>query len=402
MGKSAIKEGERIAKESIIHLLILGSIKLITGIVTGMTVMLADAISTFADILGLLASYFGLRLSRKSADKNFEYGYYKIETFMALVISLGIIYLGYRIFMESLNTMVTVEEASLRPLALTTTIFAIIHSLGLSKKLGEAGRKANSLSLIASAKDKKMDVFAGIAILGSIIANYQNIPYVEGIISAMISVIILKVGIMSTKESVFFLLDYWGDPVLKRKIRRVLRKEKDLVLKIKKLRLRRAGTFVFGEAFLEINPFAGIKDLREELDLLQEEIKDLNPYIKDFAIYTHISQSQKVKVAVPIKEGSDLDGKVASTLPETSAYLFAEIINGEVKNHYIKKLSEANKKPVEFANFLKKENVNILIDNKLKSLVYYNLRRIHHILVYPNFSDINNAKQTLELLILDS
>ena len=44
---------------------------------------------------------------------------------------------------------------------------------------------------------------------------------------------------------------------------------------VKKLRLRRAGNFIFGESFVEINPFAGIEDLREELDLLQGKSKIL-------------------------------------------------------------------------------------------------------------------------------
>lgn len=402
MSLHALQEGERVAKESIVHLIILGISKILVGYFTGLTVIIADGISTFADTLGVFASYIGLRLSRRSADKNFEYGYYKVETFMAFIISLGIVYLAYEIFQKGLKSFNSSPEGHFLSLGVLVTVGAIYHAWKMSKKLGAVGKKVNSLALLASARDKKMDVFAGIAILGSIFANQQQIPYIEGIITMVISLIILKEGLITLKESLFFLLDYWNDPNLVRKIRRVINHEKDLIPHIKKLRLRRAGTFIFGEAFVEINPFAGIQDLREELDLLQVRIKDLNPYIKDFSIYTHITKSQKVKVAVPVKIGQSMSAKIASDLKETKGYIFVTIKNNRIKDHYYKALKFKRKNLVEFANFLKDEKVNILIDNKLNSLVYYNLRRTHHILIYPNFSDINTVGDTIKLLLIDS
>ncbi|MBD3330854.1 cation diffusion facilitator family transporter [Candidatus Peregrinibacteria bacterium] len=402
MSKISLKEGQRITGKSIIYLLLLGSAKTVAGVVTGMTVILADAISTFADTLGLFASYFGLRLSRKSADKNFEYGYYKIETLAAFLVSIGIIYLGYKIFRDSIESLFVVEEGAFRSFAITTTTISIIFSYKLYKRLFSAGKKLNSLSLIANAKDKKMDVISGVAVLGSIIANYKNIPYFEGVISITISLLILKEGILSAKESVFFLLDYWNDPILNKKIKKVLLRNKDLVHKIKKLRLRRAGTYIFGEAYIEINPFAAMQDLRDELRILQEKVKEVNPFIKDFSIFTHITKAQKLKIGIPLKSGKNLKGIVASNLKETKGYLFVTIHKGKIKDKYYKKLEKKNKKTIELARYLKNEKVNILIDNKLKSLLYYNLRRTNHILIYPNFADLKTAEKTVDLLLIDT
>lgn len=395
-------EGEKAAKNGMLYLIVLGLIKLAAGLTTGMTVILADAISTFADTLGVFASYLGLRLSRKNADEHFEYGYYKIETFAALLISLGIIYLGYTILVQSINNFFEVKEGQYRAFALTATVIAIALSYRLGSKLKSAGEKSNSLSLLASAKDKKMDVYAGFAILISIIANYKQIPYVEGVVSIIISLIILKVGAYSSKESLFFLLDYWDNPGLRRQIMKILRHEKDFILKVKNLRLRRAGTFIFGQAFIEINPFNDFQDLREELEILQNKIKNLNPYIKDFVIYSHIPEINKEVVAVPIKSGDDLNATVANTLKETKAYLFAQVQNDKIIKFYIKELSPNQKKPIQLSNFIKKENVNVLIDNQLNSLIFYNLRRTHHIVIYPNLSDIKRAKETIELILIDT
>jgi len=245
-------------------------------------------------------------------------------------------------------------------------------------------------------------MIAGIAVFFSIIANYGGVPYFEGVVSILIALFIIKVGLSSSKESLFFLLDYWNDPTLSRKIRKVFKKEKDLILKVKKLRLRRAGTYIFGQAFVDINPFAGIQDLREELEILQGKIKELNPYIKDFAIYSHIPKSKQERVALPIKKGKDLNAELAFNLKDTKGYIFVDVQNNKIKDFYVKKLKAGQKKPVQLSSLLKQEKVNILIDNDLNSLVYFNLRRTHHILIYPNFSDIKKVKQTLKLLLLDT
>lgn len=402
MNNHALIEGEQAAKEGIFHLLMLGILKTVAGVLTGMTVIIADAISTFADMLGVFASYIGLKLSRKSADKNFEYGYYKIETFAAFLVSLGIMYLGYVVLRQSIETFNNPQAGLFRNFAIATTLIAIFSSSRLEKKFMEAGKKANSLSLIANGRDKKMDVVVGFGVLVSIAANYREIPYVEGVISGLIAIFILKEGIVSTKESVFYLLDYWNDPVLVKKIRRLILKEKKLVLKIKHLKLRRAGTFIFGEVFIDLNPFASVKDYREQIDTLQEEIKELNPYIKDFSIFSHIPKMENMKVAIPIRSGRSLKAKVANSIADTEAYLFVTIRKRKVRNHYVRKIKSKEKKTIELAQYLLRENVNILVNNKLKSLSYYHLRQNHQILIYPNFSDVDTAEQTIKLLLIDT
>lgn len=402
MSTTALIQGEQAAQKSIFRLLFLGLLKLFAGVFTGMSVMIADAISTFADTLGIFAAYLGLRLSRKHADSNFEYGYYKIETLAALLISVGIVILSFFIFKQSVSTFLHPPVGEHRVLALTATLFAIYNSRRLERNLRIAGEKANSLALLASAKDKKMDVFSGIAVLISIAANYNGIPYVEGTVSGILAFLVFKVGYSSAKESLFFLLDYWDDPKLKNQIKKIIRSEKDIIVNIRKLRLRRAGTFIFGETFVEINPFVEVKDLRDELKILQKKISELNPYIKDFSIYTHIKKDAKAKVAIPLSSGKNLSGKVANTLKTTEGYLFVTVKDSKIKDSYYRKLPVKCQNTIELGKFLKKEKIQIVIDNKINSLLYYNLRRTHQILIYPNFSDIKSAQKTIELLLLDS
>jgi len=401
MNKKRNPENEKLLKHHIFLTAGIASVQMLAGLFTGMTVVIADAVRSFSSILDLFAAYIGIKISKKDANKNFEYGYHKIETFAALLVSIGILYMGYVMMVSSINAFTVQDFALGHAFVITTTLVSIQYCYRLSKRLEKAAIKSNSPVLMASAKNKKLNLVIGLAVILSIVANYKQVPYIEGIISTIISLGILKEGLSSTKQSLFFLLDYWDDPILFGQIKETLSREKDLVLEVKKLRLRRAGAYVFGEAFIEMNPFAGVEDLRAELDNLKEKIKQLNPYIKDFAIYSHIPKTENFLVAFPLKRILKIKSEVAENLKETKAYMFVKISDNKVKKIHTKKITEDMKNAVKLSEFLNKENVNIVINNKLPSLAYYNLRRTHQILIYPNFSDVKTVDKMLELILID-
>ena len=393
--------GERIAKKSLFMLVGLTILKAIAAYTTGMVVVLADTLSSVTDIISLFASYIGLRLSRKSANQKFEYGYYKVETFGALLVSLLIIYFGYQVFEKAVLSLMVVPTGQFHYIGFTTTFISIFFSIRLAQRLSAAARKTNSISLMNNAIDKKLDVIASFAVIASIMANMYQVQYVESVISMVMAVMILKVGVETTKESLFFLLDYWDNPKLLKKIKKIILEKTEVVLGIRKIRMRRAGTFIFGEAFIDINPFADIVDLREELLMMDKKIKELNPYIKDFTIYTHIPKSKRIRIGIPISEGSGVSAHIARTLRNTVAYEFVDIKKNKIVKKYKKSIKPRGKEIEKLIEFLKKEKVNIVIDNGLNSLVYYNLRRANHIQIYPNFSNTKTVEDAVKLLMID-
>lgn len=401
-GKRNLIYGERVARNSLIKLLVITGLKGIAAYLTGMVVVFADMLSSITDVVSLFASYIGLKLSRKSADKNFGYGYYKVETFGALLVSLMIIYFGYDVFKKAVIGLYEEPTGKAHIIGLLTTIISIFFSIALAQRLSDAARKTNSMSLMNNAVDKKLDIVASFAVIASILANMYDIMYIESVISMVMAVMILKVGVDSTKEALFYLLDYWDNPKLLRKIKKIILQKTAIVLSIKKIRMRRAGTFIFGEAYVEINPFADMVSLREELEIMDKKIKELNPYIKDFIIYTNITKTKKIRIAIPVSgEGSGLSAKIAGSLKKTKAYEFVDIKGEKVARKYRKKIEPEEKGSEKFIEFMKKEKPNIIIDNGLKSLMYYNLRHTHHIRIYPHFSNAKTVDDTVKLMIID-
>lgn len=397
-----LKYGSQVALSSIIQIGFLALVKAILGYITGFVVLTADALSSFADFLSLFAAYIGLTLSRHSATKNFKYGYFKAETFAALIAAVVIIYFGIQILIESIQRITNPVEPQHLFLVFISVFVSVVLSYRLSRKLIKAGERINSLALINNGKDKRMDVIVELAVLFGAVAHIFHFPYVEGIVGVIISFLTLKLGVETAKESLFFLLDYFDNQVLMKKVRRIIRRKSRIVRDIKDIRMRRAGTFVFGEAFLEVNPYAQTKDIRNELKMLRDAIVRSTSYIKEFLIFVDVPYRKKIKVAVPVKANKRLKSEIATSFADTKAYLFIEVENKKIVRYYGKafnfKVTEIN----AAKDFLTKEGINVIINNDMHSLLFYELRRLHNIDVYPNFGNVKDAKSIVSLLLIDT
>jgi cation diffusion facilitator family transporter len=397
-----LKYGSRMALFGIAEIVLLALFKATLGYMTGIVVLIADALSSGADLLTLFASYVGLKISQRPADKNFKYGYYKAETFAAFITSLAIIYFGLEILMESVGRITTMEPSQNQYLAVISVAVSTVVTLHLARFLQKTGKKINSIALIDTGKEKKMDLLMQVAVLIGVGASYYRIPYLEGIIGIVISGMTLKVGLETAKESLFFLLDYFNDPDMLDKVKKIIRAKSHIVKSIKDIRMRRSGTIIFGEAFLEIDPYAQTKDLRNDLNNMQEEIKRSSPYLKDFLLFVTVPRPSTIKVALPVKEDKGLQSKLAHLYEDTKAYIFVNVKKDRIVSYYGRNF---NYKPDDFSailRFLEGEKVNVVINNDMHSLIYYQLRRLHNVEVYPNFSNVKDVENTVKLLLIDT
>lgn len=398
---AGLQYGSKKALQSIIEIGLLAVIKMVIGFSTGLIILIADALASFADLISLFASYIGLKICQRGADKSFKYGYYKVETFAGFIVSLVIIYFGYRILRQSLERIYEPGEAMNHGLVILSVTFGILAPIHVAGYLRRAAKKINSIALRNAAKDQMMDIGTQIVVMIGAGANFFRIPYLEGALGVFISLMTLKMGLESAKESVFFLLDYFDDQKLLGNIKELIKKNSKIIKDIKNVRLRRAGPFIFGEAFVEVNPYAEAGAIRNDLNNLQELIAKADSQLRDFRIYIFIPHPSHYHIAVPVKDEDGLNSRLALNFAETKAYLFAEIKQKKIKNFYLKPFNLSLMDFNGIVEYLKKEQTHIVVNNNMHSLLFYHLRHLNHINIYPGFENVNDARQMIKLLIID-
>jgi cation diffusion facilitator family transporter len=402
-GMAGIIYAEKVAKKGLISLAVLAVLKAVASLITGSVILMTDALSSISDIVTLLGSYVGLKLNETEGEGGFKYGYYKIETLIAFLIAVFIMVLGVAVFFKNIGQFKEAPQVNYPWVAIGVIMVTIVFSLRNARILREAGLRSNSLSLIHNAKEKQGDILASFMVLMAILASVYRIPYIESLVGVVISVLIFKDGITAVKDSVSYLLDYWDDPKLIADIEKVIHEHSKIVTEIKKIRLRRAGAWILGEVYLEIPVFIDSRDMRSEINRLQEKIHELNPNIKDMVIYFKIPRPRNIRIAIPICDKNGIESKVAMNTAEARYYMFIELEKREIKSTQYAEIDLADAKKITTTiELLKRENIDLVMNNNLSSMFYYSLQHIHHIAVYPLFPNVETVDETVKLFVIDA
>ena len=101
--------------------------------------------------------------------------------------------------------MTQAREVPVLPIIISA-ISAIAACL-IAGKEKEISEEINSRPLIANAKESFLDIFTSIIVLGGIWLASLQIPYVEGAIIILISLLIFKLGVENTWTALLVLLD---------------------------------------------------------------------------------------------------------------------------------------------------------------------------------------------------
>lgn len=116
-----MKPGEKVALLAIIVNFILFIVKYAAAFFSGSISLKAEAFHTFADLIGSVTVFIGLKLAKRKS-KLFPYGLYKIENIFSVIIAGVIFYTGYEIALEAKNITVAAVAHS------EVTILSLLES----------------------------------------------------------------------------------------------------------------------------------------------------------------------------------------------------------------------------------------------------------------------------------
>ena len=189
--KESLKRGQRIAFIATVVTLLLAAAKAAVGYLFDSRVLVADAFHSGADLLAIFASGFGLWLASRKKTERFPYGLYKVETLFTLIIGALITWAGIEMLTDGYHKLFYVAAVNSFPIMPAgISILSIVVAFVLARKEEEVGKSINSQSLMANASESFLDVFSSLVVLTGIVLAYLRVPYIEGSIIILISLLI--------------------------------------------------------------------------------------------------------------------------------------------------------------------------------------------------------------------
>lgn len=262
--------GQRIAKISVVTLISIGIVELVMGHISGSVVATADGVDSMSDAMISFIVLIGLRFARRPADRKFQFGYHKVESFAALIAAIGMIVIGSFIVYNSYGGLIHPEEIQ-QPL-LTMVVLAIAGGISLHRafQMRSIANKYNLLSLKTDAKNSIKDGSASVlGFFSVLIATQFGFLQADAIGGFVIAGFIFSVAYVSLKQSSLILVDAWHNPVSSDYIKKLIEQKFEAKVRVRSIKLRQTGIISRAEIHLEID---GNKPLNEvEMYLLNTE-----------------------------------------------------------------------------------------------------------------------------------
>ncbi len=244
---------------------------------TGSTAILSDALESIVNVVAAVFAIGALVFAGRPADRNHPYGHGKME-FLSAAFEGGLIaFAAVLIVYEVAQSLL--YGASLRDLdlGLAVVLGAGLVNLALGAYLVRAGRRHDSLTLVADGRHVMADFYtsAGI-VVGLLLVRVTGLDWLDPLVAAVVALNLLWTGLGLVRQAAAGLLDE-EDPELLNRLLDVLQPRLGQgVIRVHHLRAIRAGRFHHVDAHLVVPEFWSVERSHELAEELAEQVvKDL-------------------------------------------------------------------------------------------------------------------------------
>ncbi len=198
--------------------LILFGIKVLAGIMTGAVSVMADAFNNLSDAGSSVVTLVGFHMAGKPADPEHPFGHGRIEYLSGLFVAAAILLMGYEFLRSSVDKILHPADLEFKVLSVVILAAAILIKLWLAFFNFRIGRKIASEAMRATAMDSLSDCISTVAVLAGMFIFHFLGWNLDGIIGAVVALLVLYAGITAMKETIQPLLGSVPDPEIVKEI----------------------------------------------------------------------------------------------------------------------------------------------------------------------------------------
>ncbi len=247
-----IRTPEASTEISMVFNILLLILKFFGGFFGGSRALIADCLNSLLDIVANSAVWIGIKLAKKPADVDHQYGHGNADvlaaSFVAIVIFVTGIYIGY----DSIHVIFDRDFGVPSYFATGVAAFTIIVKSILFRYTKNVGIKFKSAAVLANAQDHKSDVYASSGALFGIVASQVGYPILDPIGGLWVSFFILRNAVNLIRDNIHTLMSGAPDRELIERVKETAAQIKE-VKGILATRMRTLGSrqFVDLEIFVD-------------------------------------------------------------------------------------------------------------------------------------------------------
>lgn len=279
----AFQAGERIARLSVVTLVGIGLVELTVGFWTGSVGLKADGVDSLSDSVVSAIVWLGLHYSRRRPDARFHFGYQKVESLSALIVSIGMVFVAAYVMFHSYLAFLRPNVITYPYVALATLLGCGAVSIYRAFQMREIANKYGLLSLRTDANNSIKDGTASFVVFVSVLGASLGIRELDAVGGMIISIYIFGVAYAAFKESSLILLDACESPEMTSALRDAI-KTVEGVRGVTSLRLRPSGPYLTGIISVSVDGFRTITETEQLRRKIHEIISAIIEPIGEISI----------------------------------------------------------------------------------------------------------------------
>ncbi len=253
---------------------LLAALKFIIGTVSGSLAATADAINNLSDSAGSLMALITVRMAVKPNDDSHPFGHGRMEYLGALAVGIIILIAGGKLAYEGVKSAITPTAMNVQLVPLLLLAASIFVKLWLYFYYRTIAKMIHSKTLFAAAKDSLSDMLATGTVVISMLLQWILAWRIDGYISMLVALFVLKAGYDVCKDTVDSLLGGKPDPMTIRDIKRILL-EYDEISGLHDLILHDYGPGrCIASVHAEVSASGDIVAIHEIIDQAERRLKD--------------------------------------------------------------------------------------------------------------------------------
>lgn len=366
------KYGQLAGVIGIISNIILCSMKVIIGISIKSIAVIADGINNLADASSSIITLIGFKLAIRPEDEEHPYGHARIEYITGLIISVIIIILGLQLLKTSVMKVIHPDPVQFNYITIIILVIAILIKIWQALFNISAGKRINSVALMATGADSKNDVISTSAVLISVIVGKLTGLQLDGIMGCIVALFIVWSGIQLIGETSSPLLGEAPDPDLVSSIVEGV-KAYDKVLGTHDLIVHNYGPGrIFASVHIEVDCESNIIEVHDMIDNIEKTLSNklkihLTAHMDPIKVNDPLTDKVKSiiqKILIPLDGVFGLHDLRVVPGPTHTNIIFDAVISPECKlkkneiidivNKEIKKVNENYYVVITFDNFYTK------------------------------------------------
>lgn len=261
-------------------------VKLLSGIVGHSYALVADAIESAADIFSSLIVWGGLRISSRSADAVYPYGYGKAEPLAAVVVALMLMGAAIGISIQAVREIGT-PHVTPAPFTLGVLVGVIVIKELLFRRVLGTGLEVGSRVLAADAWHHRSDALtslaAGVGISVALIGG-EEWAEADDWAALVAAGIILVNGSRILWPAVGDLMDRRPDGDVLERIRGIAL-EVPGVQGIESLKVRRSGLVLYFTIHVEADPEMPLREAHILSGMVKSALRSAMPEIQGGVVH---------------------------------------------------------------------------------------------------------------------